>query len=210
MLVRAMNDDQSSQPAGPPTGEPGAAAPSFEPPIAGGQGEVAPPMSQSGLSDGVERRLDPRVIDLHRLVGWIGTASTALLLTTGLVPTLLLAPPVVSAGVTALAVAIVAAMAWLTRRWPVLAHRHASYIVDAGGLEIRRGVIWRAVINVPRSRVQHTDVSQGPLERRFGLGTLSTFTAGTDYAQVRLHGLDRDTALQIRDHLLMKHQSDAV
>jgi membrane protein YdbS with pleckstrin-like domain len=56
--------------------------------------------------------------------------------------------------------------------------------VDARGLEIRRGVFWRSVVNVPRSRVQHTDVSQGPLERSYGLGTLIVYTAGTDHAQV--------------------------
>ena len=44
--------------------------------------------------------------------------------------------------------------------------------------------------NVPRSRVQHTDVSQGPLERNHGLGTLVVYTAGTDHAKVELGGLD--------------------
>jgi membrane protein YdbS with pleckstrin-like domain len=58
--------------------------------------------------------------------------------------------------------------------------------------------------------VQHTDVSQGPLERTYGLGTLAIFTAGTDHAQVSLHGLDHGTALRIRDHLLPGESTDAV
>jgi len=58
--------------------------------------------------------------------------------------------------------------------------------------------------------VQHTDVSQGPAERSYGLGTLSVFTAGTDHARVGLSGLDHATALAIRDHLLPREGADAV
>ena len=61
---------------------------------------------------------------------------------------------------------------------------------------------WRTVVTVPRSRVQHTDVSQGPLERRFGLGTLVVYTAGTDHARVSLGGLAHAHALRIREQLL--------
>ncbi len=72
--------------------------------------------------------------------------------------------------------------------WAEREYRHTFYRLDAQGIEIRRGVYWRVVINVPRSRVQHTDVSQGPVERRYGLGTLVIYTAGTDHAKVDLAG----------------------
>jgi membrane protein YdbS with pleckstrin-like domain len=91
-----------------------------------------------------------------------------------------------------------------------VAYRHASYRVDELGIEIRRGVFWRTVVNVPRSRVQHTDVSQGPLERRYGLGTLAIYTAGTDHARVGLAGLEHGRALAIRSHLLPAGGGDAV
>jgi membrane protein YdbS with pleckstrin-like domain len=96
------------------------------------------------------------------------------------------------------------------QRWPAIAYRHTSYRVDERGLEIRRGVFWRAVVNVPRSRVQHTDVSQGPLERRYGLGTLVVYTAGTEHAKVTLPGLDHGDAMQIRELLMPERGSDAV
>ena len=70
--------------------------------------------------------------------------------------------------------------------------------------------MWRAVTNVPRSRVQHTDVSQGPLERSHGLGTLVIHTAGTEHAVVGLSGLDYGTALALRDHLLPRGAVDVV
>jgi uncharacterized protein len=106
--------------------------------------------------------------------------------------------------------AVTLVLAWSSHSWPPLEHRYASYKVDEQGIEIRRGVVWRQVVNVPRSRVQHTDVSQGPLERTHGLGTLAIYTAGTDHAQVDLHGLDYQTALRIRDHLLPREAGDAV
>ena len=99
---------------------------------------------------------------------------------------------------------------WHAVRWPARAYEHTSYRVDDQGIEIRKGVYWRVVINVPRSRVQHIDVSQGPIERRYGLGTLVIYTAGTDHAKVEVEGLEHGRALQIREHLLPSGAGDAV
>ena len=82
--------------------------------------------------------------------------------------------------------------------------------VDTQGIEIRRGVLWRRTITVPKSRVQHTDVSQGPLQRTYALGTLVVYTAGTDHAKVELPGLSYARAMRIRDHLLPSGGDDAV
>jgi membrane protein YdbS with pleckstrin-like domain len=101
-------------------------------------------------------------------------------------------------------------MTWAARRWPVVSHRHASYRLDPLGIQIRRGVIWRAVVNIPRSRVQHTDVAQGPLERKYGLGRLIIYTAGSSHAQVTVHGLDHQVALRVRDLLLPLEGGDAL
>ena len=98
---------------------------------------------------------------------------------------------------------------WSHQR-PAIAYRHASYRVDADGIEIRTGALWRRVINVPRSRVQHIDVSQGPFERRHGIGTLSIYTAGVSHAMVSLPGLAYDRALRIRDYLLPREDDGGV
>ena len=83
-------------------------------------------------------------------------------------------------------------------------------MVDDAGLEIARGVYWRTVTNIPKSRIQHTDVSQGPLERRYGLGTLVVYTAGTHHSEVKLPGLEFTIAQRIRAHLLPRDHGDAV
>ena len=57
---------------------------------------------------------------------------------------------------------------------------------------------------MPRSRIQHTDVTQGPYERRFGLATLVVYTAGTENASIPIEGLGHETALAFRDALLAR------
>jgi membrane protein YdbS with pleckstrin-like domain len=170
------------------------------------------PDSPLALADGVARPLDPRYVALQRTVGWIVAGVVSSGLAFGLAIAAIAVWPrlgVLAAAVAAAAV-IVAWLVWLAQRWPVLDYARASYVLDERGIEIRRGVVWRRVINVPRSRVQHTDVSQGPLERSHGLGTLVIYTAGTDHAQVQLPGLAHETALAIRDHLLPRELADAV
>jgi uncharacterized protein len=166
---------------------------------------VPPPdAAAAAIADGVDHRLDPRVILLQRIGGWIFTGVVA-----G-VSFLALVAAWITNGATAVGLLAgglpwtigAAALAWHAHRWPAIDYRHASYRIDDRSLEIRRGVYWRTVVTVPRSRVQHTDVSQGPLERRFGLGTLVVYTAGTDHARVTLAGLEHERALRIREHLL--------
>lgn len=173
--------------------------------------ETADPAA-SAVADGVRHGLDPRSIPLQRVVGGIVTACVSLPLAVGVgVAWGVAGPP---AGVVATIVGVWAvvtgALGWWLYRWAALHHRHASYIVNEEDIEIRSGVVWRKAISVPRSRVQHTDVSQGPLERRYGLGTLGIYTAGTQYAKVSLDGLEHETALRIRDHLLPPAGADAV
>ncbi|HWN43333.1 MAG TPA: PH domain-containing protein [Thermoanaerobaculia bacterium] len=167
--------------------------------------EPAPEPPVPSIADGVEHRLDPRVVQLDRIAGWIFSASISLGLLVVLTFVYFVADDLPGWAVALLVllwVIVTLILAWSSHRWPAIEHRHASYKVDERGIEIRRGVYWRRVIHVPRSRVQHTDVSQGPIERGFGLGTLVIYTAGTDHARVDLPGLEHATALQIRDYLL--------
>ena len=80
--------------------------------------------------------------------------------------------------------------------------------LDARGLQVCRGVVWRSEVLVPRSRVQHLDIERGPIERRFGLATLVVHTAGTRLSALRQAGfLDAD-AVALRDALLPEAADD--
>lgn len=173
--------------------------------------EAAAAAPSETVADGVYRSLDPQVIPLDRIVGAIVTACLSFILALTVVIAWLVADTEWMPRLLALAWPVATGLlAWYAYAWPEVSFRHASYRVDHLGIEIRRGVLWRREITVPRSRVQHIDVSQGPIERRFGLGRLSIYTAGTEYAMVSLPGVSHVRALLIRDHLLPKEAPDAV
>jgi len=157
--------------------------------------------------------LDPRFVAQQRLVGRLRalalSAITFLALLIPLVAADELAPWARLTLVGTWLIAM-AGQAWFAEAWPARMYAHTRYRLDEDGLQIARGVYWRTVTHVPRSRVQHTDVSQGPLERRYGLGTLVVYTAGTDHAKVGLPGLAHETAVRLRDDLRSEHADDAV
>lgn len=169
--------------------------------------------STDRIADGQDHQLDARVIPLNRIVAALVATAVAAGTLVGVVIALSVADDMpgwlqlllqgawLAFAISAFLVAVL---------WPRLHYRHTRYRVDDQGIEIRRGVWWRVVINVPRSRVQHIDVSQGPLDRRYGLGTLVVYTAGTDHAKVELGGLEHGRALRIRAHLLPSGAGDAV
>ena len=76
------------------------------------------------------------------------------------------------------------------------------FALDEAGLRIRRGLWWRSETLVPRSRVQHTDINRGPLDRKLGLATLKVYTAGTKLASVAIEGLPAERAVELRDALV--------
>lgn len=78
------------------------------------------------------------------------------------------------------------------------------------GLRIRRGVWWQVETFVPRVRIQHTDVTQGPLARHYGMATLKVHTAGTQQAEIQVEGLPHADALALRDLLLGRDGHDAL
>ncbi len=98
--------------------------------------------------------------------------------------------------------ALLVVCAWHWQRWPALSYRHTWYRVTDRAIEIRSGVVFKSVVTVPRERIQHTDVAQGPIERRWGLGTLVIHTAGDQHSSITLDGLAYEEASRIRDLLL--------
>ena len=76
-----------------------------------------------------------------------------------------------------------------------------GYNMSADRLRVVRGVLWHSDTIVPFGRVQHIDVHQGPIERFFGLATLTLHTAGNHNASVNLPGLGDELARQMREDI---------
>ena len=98
--------------------------------------------------------------------------------------------------------ALIALVVWAGISLPARTHRSTRWRLNERGFDIRRGVWWKKEITVPRARVQHTDVHQGPLARRFGIAKLVVHTAGTHEASVELDGLSHAVATRLRDILI--------
>jgi hypothetical protein len=95
---------------------------------------------------------------------------------------------------------VIAALVWLWR----MPHRRfvaRGYSLEGERLRVVRGILFRSDTVVPFGRVQHIDVDRGPLERFFGLATITLHTAGTHNASVKLPGLLHETALAIRQQI---------
>lgn len=161
-------------------------------------------------ADGVFQHVDPGAIS----VGRISLAIVSLVLIAIVFITL---PFVafgsgVALGTRILALAGWAAMfpvlgiyAWV---WPAISYRHTWYCLKKDCFIVRRGVFWKMETVVPTSRIQHIDVTQGPLQRGYGISDIIIHTAGTRYALVPLGGLSQSIAPELRSHLLERRADD--
>jgi membrane protein YdbS with pleckstrin-like domain len=172
--------------------------------------DTEPEVENSFFADGVDYELDPNWVLASRLSGGIVTVVVSGVSLIGLLIAVFASgwrgPSVLLAfGGWLLAASALAVWALIG---PALRYKRRRYRLNEMGLRIRRGLIWHAEISVPYSRIQHTDVSRGPVERSFGLSTLIVHTAGTENASVSVDGLPAARAYRIRDLLLTEVETD--
>jgi uncharacterized protein len=82
---------------------------------------------------------------------------------------------------------------------PQRIYRRLRYGLTERLLQVVRGWLFHTDTIVPFVRVQHLDVTRGPLDKMFGTATLVVHTAGTRNSIVTVPGLDPDRAAEIRD-----------
>ena len=68
----------------------------------------------------------------------------------------------------------------------------------------RSGLFWRKTVIVAFNRVQHVEVSSGPLQRKFGLASVKFFTAGGSSVDLKVDGLTAERAEQMRTFIAAK------
>ena len=99
----------------------------------------------------------------------------------------------------AIIVPVLLVAAWVVLRVPLRRHAARGYDMGADRLRVVRGLWFHVDTVVPFGRVQHIDLHQKPLERAFGLATLTVHTAGTHNASVSLPGLAEADAAAMRE-----------
>ena len=92
--------------------------------------------------------------------------------------------------------------------WPLIAVPRRGYVVREKDLLYKSGVLWRSVKAFPFNRVQHTKLHSTPLDRRFGLASLSVFPAGGGLGN-QIRGLGRETAERMRVYISERIESAA-
>lgn len=139
-----------------------------------------------------------------------------------IITTLCVVPFLIGAGILELAIADKAIITPGAVLAPVLAigafivvflpgRRWLRWGYDDSGEQLRvaRGWMFRTDTIVPFKRIQHIDVGQGPLERMFGLASLTVHTAGTHNSIVTLPGLTRADAEALRDSMRLHIRREA-
>ncbi|HJR92638.1 MAG TPA: PH domain-containing protein [Acidimicrobiia bacterium] len=98
-------------------------------------------------------------------------------------------------------VALVAANGVVSLWWASVEFERWRWRLDDELLEVRRGVVVRRTSLVPRNRIQNVTTTVGPLQRRFGVVTVTVHTAGTRTPNVAIEDLDAGHAERIRRQL---------
>ena len=80
-----------------------------------------------------------------------------------------------------------------------------TYTIENDLVVGTRGVLWKKRVTVPFRKITNIDISQGPVQRMFDLGTIHVQTAGTAgpqgaMAELRIEGMKQFDAL--RDEIL--------
>lgn len=149
--------------------------------------------SEVGPAEPVWRRPDRALLTLRRLLA-VGFAGAAGILVT-VAAALLSGPAAAGAAVLASAVLTGLLLVAVERRFEAW-----GYYEREDDLLVRRGVLVRRLSVVPYGRMQYVDVVAGPLDRRFGLATVTLHTAAAA-TDAFVPGLRADEAARLRDRL---------
>lgn len=83
-----------------------------------------------------------------------------------------------------------------------LSYKYMSYAVREKDISYKSGWLWKSMTTVPFIRVQHCDIRQGLLDRRFGLAKLTIYTAGGQSTDLMIPGLLPETAERLKTFIL--------
>jgi membrane protein YdbS with pleckstrin-like domain len=144
--------------------------------------------------------VDPKYLQVlfwQNLIGWLvllaGTGAAIFFLPGWRQSWVLIAAP---AGLL-----LLATLGW---RFIQLSFRYKAYALREHDLVYRSGWLIRSVRVCPFNRIQHCSMDAGVLERRYGLASLSVFTAGGMQADLKLPGLPQEEAARLREFILSK------
>ena len=78
--------------------------------------------------------------------------------------------------------------------WIPAAFKALEYTIDDDGVKMHGGVVWKKYVTVPYSKITNVDITRGPLQRLYNIGTIHVQTAGAagkqgEKAELKLTGI---------------------
>lgn len=78
--------------------------------------------------------------------------------------------------------------------WIPAAFRALEYTIDSDGVKMKGGVVWKKYVTVPYLKITNVDITRGPLQRYYNIGTIHVQTAGAsgkqgEKAELKLSGI---------------------
>ncbi|UTF60448.1 PH domain-containing protein [Gilvimarinus sp. DA14] len=85
---------------------------------------------------------------------------------------------------------------WVPRRV-----HHTQYLLRELDIHKRTGFWWHKTVSAGTNRIQHIEVTQGPIERLYRLSKLVLYTAGGYQSDIKIPGLPTDEAHRLKQYL---------
>ena len=99
---------------------------------------------------------------------------------------------------------------WIVMYFGISFH-YMGYALREKDISFKSGLFWRSMTTVPFNRVQHCDLKQGILDRKFGLSRLTIYTAGGQSTDLLIPGLLPETAERLKNYILQStEQSEEI
>lgn len=84
--------------------------------------------------------------------------------------------------------------------------KRKKYAVRERDILYSTGWIFQNLHMVPFNRLQHCVVNMGPIDRRFGLASVSLYTAASEGKDITIHGLKLAEAEHLKDLIMQQIQ----
>ncbi len=76
-----------------------------------------------------------------------------------------------------------------------------GYALREKDITYKSGLIFFHMASIPFNRIQHCEVTQGPLARLFDLASVKVYTAGGSSSDLSISGLTKERAQKLRDFI---------
>jgi uncharacterized membrane protein YdbT with pleckstrin-like domain len=97
--------------------------------------------------------------------------------------------------------------------WMFFYYAALEYAIDDDSIKGNSGVFWKKYVTIPFTKVTNLDITQGPVQRIFGIGTIHVQTAGAggqqgEKAELKMLGI-KDLQ-EVKDNIMAKIRAHTI